>query len=338
MRKLLHLLLLLTFAIHVEAAKPAPLYIVDGEFVSHKKVPKENNIARISVLDSEEAVYIYGEKASGGAVVIKTINHEEYIKDEQEAETRVLIFLLIASCVLPYLSLKLISRCKDRLIAEGVIAKKIYSPGPFSDDGVRYQASSFVKYYIPLLLLGILVGILIWVLTFIYEGTLEEGLGTTVFVYVVMIACAITFLLLMYPMYKLRENHIIIDKQGIRGTYNDVASKRIMPEFIRFNIDWRNIAYAKISQYQHGNAVIDYLDIYNTLETVNPTQIIYLNTFSTNKIIDAINYYHALYKGEKLSEDSLMIQPQKIEDNYLMTILISMLTCAITIVLFLLLR
>ena len=338
MRKLLHLLLLLTFAIHVEAAKPAPLYIVDGEFVSHKKVPKENNIARISVLDSEEAVYIYGEKASSGAVVIKTINHEEYIKYEQEAETRVLIFLLIASCVLPYLFLKLISRCKDRLIAEGVIAKKLYSPGPFSDDGVRYQASSFVKYYIPLLLLGIMVGILIWVLTFIYEGTLEEGLGVTVFVYVVMIACATTFLLLMYPMYKLRENHIIIDKQGIRGTYNDVASKRIMPEFIRFNIDWRNIAYAKISQYQHGNAVIDYLDIYNTLETVNPTQIIYLNTFSTNKIIDAINYYHALYKGEKLSEDSLMIQPQKLEDNYLITILISILACAITIVLFLLLR
>ena len=50
-----------------------PLYIVDGKIgVSPDELPLKEEIARTTVLGSEEAVDIYGERASGGAFIVTT--------------------------------------------------------------------------------------------------------------------------------------------------------------------------------------------------------------------------------------------------------------------------
>lgn len=318
MRKLLYIILLLVLVIPAKAAKTKPLYIVDGVFVSHKELPNQENIARYTTLDPEEAVYIYGEKASAGAVLIKTFNHEEYIRqleeDKNNFDTGVILVFGLAVRFLPYLLLKLIAKCKERLIAEGAIEKKIYSPGPFSDDGIRYQVTSFPQYYISLITIGLcligMVGLSIWwLLTMPLDDLLHR-------------ICAILITLLpilsvvaMYAIYKTRINHIIIDKKGIRGVYNDGKTMAIMPKFIEFDVTWDKVAKGKITQLSSMYVTIDHLDIFDKAYASAPIISINIRMFPTNKIIDAMNYYYALYTGEKVSEDSLLIQPQKLEDN-----------------------
>lgn len=51
----------------------APFYIVDGQLgVSPDSMPAQEDILYLTTLDSAEAVFIYGERASEGAVVVQT--------------------------------------------------------------------------------------------------------------------------------------------------------------------------------------------------------------------------------------------------------------------------
>lgn len=321
MRKLLYIILLLVLVIPAKAAKTKPLYIVDGVFVSHKELPNQENIARYTTLDPEEAVYIYGEKASAGAVLIKTFNHEEYIRQLEEYknnfDTGVILVFGLAVGFLPYLLLKLISKCKEHLIAEGAIEKNIYSPGPFSDDGIRYQVTSFPQYYISLIILGLcsigMVGLSIWLLTDPFNDSMSVGLYSICAILITLLP--ILLVVAMYAIYKTRINHIIIDKKGIRGVYNDGKTMAIMPKFIEFDVTWDKVAKGKITQLSSRYVTIDHLDIFDKAYASAPIISINISMFPTNKIIDAMNYYYALYTGEKVSEDSLLIQPQKLEDN-----------------------
>lgn len=59
-----------------------PLYIVDGvERVCVKQIPPVDSIASVSTIDSAEAVNIYGERASGGVVVVHTKAYKKHLSD-----------------------------------------------------------------------------------------------------------------------------------------------------------------------------------------------------------------------------------------------------------------
>jgi len=77
---LLCLLPLLAAQANVDSTESfqGPLYIVDGEVrVSQKDIPPADEIASVTILQNEEAVELYGERAAYGAVIIRTKNYEK---------------------------------------------------------------------------------------------------------------------------------------------------------------------------------------------------------------------------------------------------------------------
>ena len=66
MRRLFCILFVLLFSMLSMATKKAPLYLIDGSFETQNQLSPEQ-IESVTILDSAEAVNIYGERASGGA-------------------------------------------------------------------------------------------------------------------------------------------------------------------------------------------------------------------------------------------------------------------------------
>ena len=55
------------------AADKTPFYIIDGQLgMRYEDMPPQEEILYVTVMDSAEAVFVYGERAAGGAVVVQT--------------------------------------------------------------------------------------------------------------------------------------------------------------------------------------------------------------------------------------------------------------------------
>ena len=89
MRRLFCILFVLLFSMLSMATKKAPLYIIDGSFETQNQLSPEQ-IGSVTILDSAEAVDIYGERASGGVVIIRTKKFEaENFKQPREESTNI---------------------------------------------------------------------------------------------------------------------------------------------------------------------------------------------------------------------------------------------------------
>lgn len=94
MKKIIFILFLLLSLQYIVAADKAPLYILDGTPIiqQHEEIEKisPDEIAAINILDSATAVSIYGERASGGAVIVRTKKFEaENYKQPREESTNI---------------------------------------------------------------------------------------------------------------------------------------------------------------------------------------------------------------------------------------------------------
>lgn len=85
--------LALLLLLPVQAGAKEPLYIVDGKVgVSQEQIPPVDSIASISVVDSADAVYSYGQKASGGAIIMHTKAYMRHLSDPtSDTEDRLII-------------------------------------------------------------------------------------------------------------------------------------------------------------------------------------------------------------------------------------------------------
>ena len=88
MRKIHFLLILLLLPLAVAATGNdrtdtvgfvhMPLYIVDGKIgVQPSDVPESSEIASVTILNDEEAIDLYGERAAYGVIVIRTKDFEK---------------------------------------------------------------------------------------------------------------------------------------------------------------------------------------------------------------------------------------------------------------------
>ena len=108
MKKIIFILFLLLSLQYIVAANKAPLFILDGTPIiqQHGEIEQKiqnviddlykdpskmsDEIAAINVLDSAIAVSIYGERASGGAVIVRTKKFEaENFKQPREESTNI---------------------------------------------------------------------------------------------------------------------------------------------------------------------------------------------------------------------------------------------------------
>lgn len=80
LRTYLFTALLMLAATAAAAADKTPFYIIDGQLgMRYEDMPPQEDILYITVMDSAEAVFVYGERAAGGAVVVQT---KEYARQQ----------------------------------------------------------------------------------------------------------------------------------------------------------------------------------------------------------------------------------------------------------------
>ena len=160
MRRLFCILFVLLFSMLSMATKKAPLYLIDGSFETQNQLSPEQ-IESVTILDSAEAVYIYGERASGGVVVIRTkeFENKNYKKNKsdfrpqptrkryQGVKILPLIILVLLSIVIPKWLLKLFVKARKHLEEEGVVAPKTLPPYLINAESVRFDVASRIGYH-----------------------------------------------------------------------------------------------------------------------------------------------------------------------------------------------
>ena len=343
MQKLFSILLLLLLPFLVQASGQAsvqPFYIVDGQMgVRWEDIPSPEDIGRTTVLDSAEAVSIYGRRAAGGAVVITTKEYmkthykepirgrvvEDYAQDESLPSaplrrTRYKGWLLgVGICLVGLLGAvlsetlpRLISKQRKRMVADGRIKERPYSPGPFDPEGVRFNATSHPLFYVVIALISLATAALGWMVLKMLTaaGSMD---GVLIFACVLIAIMFIGSLLWLFTMPLFRKCYLVIDEKGIRGAYRDVESFSILPKFIEVDICWEQIVSAEIVCTIVGRNEVDGLAVFDKKSADAPTEIIALSFFSTRTVVDCVNYFYARHKGQ--STEKPLVQPPGIEDN-----------------------
>ena len=160
MRRLFCILFVLLFSMLSMATKKAPLYLIDGSFETQNQLSPEQ-IESVTILDSAEAVDIYGERASGGVVIIRTkeFENKNYKKNKsdfrpqptrkryQDVKILPLIIIMLLSIVIPKWLLKLFVKARKHLEEEGVVAPKTLPPYLINAESVRFDVASRIGYH-----------------------------------------------------------------------------------------------------------------------------------------------------------------------------------------------
>ena len=328
--------------VHAQKQAPVqPLYIVDGQMgVRWEDMPPQEDIGRTTVLDSAEAVSIYGRRAAGGAVVVTTKEYmkthykdpinsrvvEDYAADyplpavsPRRARTRewllglaVCLVGALGGAVLTERLPWLISKHRKRMVADGRITEHPYSQGPFDPDGVRFAATSHPLFYVIIVFLSLaLVGlgmVLFPMLTGI--GSLD---GVLVFALVLIAVMFIGSLVWLFTMPLFRKCYLVVDEQGIRGAYSDVHAFSVLPKFVEVDIRWEQVASAEIVRTIVRRNEVDGLALFDHKNAEAPMDIIALSFFPTRAVVDSVNYFYARHKGQSTGQP--LVQPPGIEDN-----------------------
>ena len=343
MQKLFSILLLLLLPFFARAGKQTPiqpLYIIDGKMdVNWENMPPPEEIGRTTILDSAEAVYIYGRRAAGGAIVVTT---KEYMKTHYKEPIRgrvienytqdyplpnvsarnarykgwlwglgICLAAVLGAILSEWLP-RFLSEQRKRMVTAGRITEQPYSPGPFDPEGVRFNATSHPMFYVTIVLIGLAAIGLGWmVLKMLTAAGSTDGaltvacvLGSIIFIGAVLMLCAMPFF---------RKCYLVIDEHGIHGTYRNVHTFSVFPKFIETDIPWERIASAEIVHTVVGKNEVDGLAIFDKESADAPTDIIALSFFSTKSVVDCVNYFYARHKGQ--STEKPLVQPPGIEDS-----------------------
>ncbi len=332
MKKIIFILFLLLSLQYIVAADNAPLYILDGQYVqSEKNNIVENispdDIATIQTLDSATAVGLYGERAAGGAVIVRTKKFEaknykpdlprrksDYVdkrknNPERDRDIMALIIIVILSYPLSKWIVKWYTKANSQEQGNG----ELYLPSYLKNaESVQFKATSTVRYYIWIVWMALMI--ILWtylIFSFIPELKSPDERGVYILVLVCFSFLDIMFIvgLISYAMnYKW---HLTIDEKGIRGMYQEGYKGVFFPKFKKINIQWKYVSSAElVHRFPHKGVPIAGLAIFYKSDPENPKEIINTNLFSTRKIIESVSYFYALHQERN------SLEPKELMDAY----------------------
>ena len=334
MKKIIFILFLLLSLQYIVAADKAPLYILDGTPIiqQHEEIEKisPDEIAAINVLDSATAVSIYGERASGGAVIVRTKKFEakNYKPDlprrksnyvdkrknnpERDRDIMALIIIAILSYPLSKRIVKWYTKAKANSQEQG--NGELYLPSYLKNaESVQFKATSTVRYYIWIVWMALMI-ILCTCLIFFLIPELKSPHERWVYILVLVIFSLLDIMCIVgvisYSMnYKW---HLTIDEKGIRGMYQEGYKGVFFPKFKKINIQWKYVSSAElVHRYPHKGVPIAGLAIFYKSKPGHPKEIININLFSTRKIIESASYFYALH------QERYSLEPKELMDAYM---------------------
>lgn len=330
MRRLFCILFVLLFSMLSMATKKAPLYLIDGSFETQNQLSPEQ-IASVTILDSAEAVNIYGERASGGVVVIRTkeFENKNYKKNKsdfrpqptrkryQGVKILPLIIIMLLSIVIPKWLLKLFVKARKHLEEEGVVAPKTLPPYLINAESVRFDVASRIGYHgrnaYMLVAILLLAGLCFYLAPQRVQG---EDKWAFVLMFVLFSILLILCIFLLIGCIMERKCYLIIDRKGIRGVYKELHTFSLFPKFKKVNIQWKSVASAEIMHTPVGRrGWVAGLAIFDKSNLESPKEIITLNMLPVQKIVDSANYFYACYQEENSEEKQALVLSFEETDN-----------------------
>lgn len=330
MRRLFCILFVLLFSMLSMATKKAPLYLIDGSFETQNQLSPEQ-IASVTILDSAEAVNIYGERASGGVVVIRTkeFENKNYKKNKsdfrpqptrkryQGVKILPLIIIMLLSIVIPKWLLKLFVKARKHLEEEGVVAPKTLPPYLINAESVRFDTTSRIGYHgrnaFMLVAILLLAGLCFYLAPQMVQG---EDKWAFVLMFVLFSIFLILFIFLLIGCIMERKCYLIIDRKGIRGVYKELHTFSLFPKFKKVNIQWKSVASAEIMHTPVGRlGWVAGLAIFDKSNLESPKEIITLNLLPVQKIVESVNYFYACCQEENSEEKRALVLPFDETDN-----------------------
>ncbi len=353
MKKIIFILFLLLSLQYIVAADKAPLFILDGTPIiqQHEEIEKisPDEIAAINIFDSATAVSIYGERASGGAVIVRTKKFEaENFKQPREESTNikeqrknpkkgrdivVLVIIVILSYPLSEWIAKWYTKAKANLQEQGDGLPSYLK----NAESVQFNATSTVRYYIWIVLMVLMVIVWTYLIFFLIpelKSPHERGVYILVLVVVSFLDIMCIVGLISYIM-----NHkcqLIIDEKGIHGMYQEGYKGVFFPKFKKLNIQWKYVSSAElVHRIPHKGLPIAGLAIFYKSDPENPKEIINTNLFSTRKIIESVKYFYALHQERNSLEPKELMDTYKHKDDEKFMWVIHFATCIILTVIYL---
>ena len=331
-----------------------PLYIVDGKIgVQPSDVPESSEIASVTILNDEEAIDLYGERAAYGVIVIRTKDFEK-THAQQPAKPRksapgklgrwvrkvtggnmllgilICIIIVVAIMALPTIIPLLLTRNKKHKQGRKAIYSN-YDPGIFDAEGVRFEAVKQPKnYFIPIICLAIIsmFGIILYK-TFIST----PSIGILLFILIFFGGLSVLFILAFVNSCKLLRSYLVVDEKGIRGYAANTERLNLKMDFKEIHISWEQIKRAQMDGYlitffKKGTKIPDYIVDFAELadtditekEIENSIYQIDLSVFPMNKVRDSINYFYAHKNG--IAKQPSLIKPDPSEKTNVLTIIL----------------
>ena len=331
-----------------------PLYIVDGKIgVQPSDVPESSEIASVTILNDEEAIDLYGERAAYGVIVIRTKDFEKTHAQQSAKQHRgepgklgrwirkftggnmllgilICIIIVVAIMALPTIIPRLLTRNKKHKQGRKAIYSN-YDPGTFDAEGVRFEAVKQPKnYFIPIICLAIIsmFGIILYK-TFIST----PPIGILLFILIFFGGLSVLFILAFVNSCKLLRSYVVIDEEGIRGYVANTERLNLKMDFRKIDISLEQIKRAQMDGYlitffKKGTKIpddmVDFAELADTditeKEIENSIYQIDLSAFPINKVKDSINYFYAHKNG--IAKQPSLIKPDPSEKTNVLTIIL----------------
>ena len=364
MRKIHFLLILLLLPLAVAATGNdrtdtvgfvhMPLYIVDGKIgVQPSDVPESSEIASVTILNDEEAIDLYGERAAYGVIVIRTKDFEKTHAQQSAKQHRgepgklgrwirkftggnmllgilICIIIVVAIMALPTIIPQLLTRNKKHKQGRKAIYSN-YDPGTFDAEGVRFEAVKQPKnYFIPIICLAIIsmFGIILYK-TFIST----PPIGILLVILIFFCGISVLFILAFVNSCKLLRSYLVIDEKGIRGYVANTEWLNLKMDLRKIDISLEQIKRAQMDGYlitffKKGTKIpddmVDFAELADTditeKEIENSIYQIDLSAFPINKVKDSINYFYARKNG--IAKQPSLIKPDPSEKTNVLTIIL----------------
>ena len=367
MRKIYFLLILLLLPLAVAATGNdrtdtvgfvhMPLYIVDGKIgVQPSDVPESSEIASVTILNDEEAIDLYGERAAYGVIVIRTKDFEKTHAQQSAKQHRgepgklgrwvrkvtggnmllgilICIIIVVAIMALPTIIPQLLTRNKKHKQGRKAIYSN-YDPGTFDAEGVRFEAVKQPKnYFIPIICLFI-ISMCGKILSIVITDT--PSIGILLFILIFFGGLSVLIILAFVNSCKLLRSYLVIDEKGIRGYVANTERLNLKMDFRKIDISLEQIKRAQMDGYlitffKKGTKIpdnmVDFAELADTditeKEIENSIYQIDLSAFPINKVKDSINYFYARKNG--IAKQPSLIKPDPSEKTNVLTIILAIL-------------
>ncbi len=315
-----------------------PLFIVDGKVgVSKNDIPSPDEIASITFISYEEGVELYGKRATNGVLIIRTKNYEkEHVQEVQNAGNQqnrgkknqpgklgrfiqkitggnqvlgsILTGIIVLSLyALPIVIPKIITKYKKRH-KKSRGRKPTYYSGTFDASGEVFRVTDNPWYYVILLLLmANAVGVCI-ILYRLATSPKASFSVVSVLVFLFFVALLVFLVCLAYGYYEKRKCHLIIDKEGIRGTFAKPERFTFKPKLRNVTIRWDDLTDVEVLCENEN-----FLDFYHKKGAIIPYKSIYLEFLPTKKIINCINFFSERQMGA--GKQSARVKPVPFENS-----------------------